>query len=213
MGYNSTFIGEYKPSKKIPEDVVARINEASLDVRVSTEDEDLCEAGNVAPWSYEMHGYDFARDLVKVQRLLLRHGITLSGEVERRGDSGDDFERIEARKGRIYQRAGRVVYGKREERGRESVTYYSVRVFRVTKTARGEKRRFVGWASQVRFGKNTGSTVCPPQLVLGKPDMDRPPVMALAFSKKDADTLAGYLSASHPSGKTRYEVISWEDKL
>lgn len=213
MGYNSTFIGEYEPSKKIPEDVVAKINEASLDVRVSTADEDLCEAGNVVPWSYEMHGYDFVKDLVKVQRLLLKHGITLSGEVERRGESGDDFEKIEARRGRIYRRGGKVVYGKKEERGLEAVTHYSVRVFRVTKTAKGEKCRFVGWASQTRFGKNTGSTVCPPQTVLGEPYMDRPPTMALAFPKKDADVLAGQLSARHPSGKTKYEVISWEDKL
>lgn len=213
MGYNSTFIGEYEPSRKIPEDVVARINGADLDVRVSTADEDLCEAGNVVPAASEMHGYDFVQDLVKVQRLLSQHDIALSGEVERRGDSGDDFEKIEARRGRIYRRAGRVVYGKREEHGTEAVTHYSVRVFRVAKTAKGERRRFVGWASQVRFGKNTGSTVCPPQLVLGEPNMDRPPTMALAFSKEDADTLADHLSASHPSGRTQYEVVSWEDKL
>lgn len=213
MGYNSTFVGEFVPNKKIPEHLVDRINEACLDVRVSTKDEDLCDEGHVVPAGYEMHGYDFVEDLVKVQRLLSQHGITLSGEVERKGDSGDDFEKIEARRGRIYRRAGRVVYGKREERGLEAVTHYSVRVFRVTKTAKGEKCRFVGWASQVRFGKNTGSTVCPPQLTLGKPNMDKPPTMALAFSKKDADVLAGQLSAKHPSGKTKYEVISWEDKL
>jgi len=213
MGYNSTFVGEFIPNKKIPEHLLSRINEACLDVRVSTKDEDLCDAGNVVPAAYDMHGYAFVEDLVKVQRFLLKHGITLFGEVERKGESGDDFEKIEARKGGIYRRAGRVTYGKREERGREVVTHYSVRVFRVTKTAKGEKCRFVGWASQVRFGKNTGSTVCPPQLILGKPNMNRPPTMALAFSKKDADVLAGRLSASHPSGKTKYEVISWEDKL
>jgi len=214
MGYNSEFSGEFTPSKPIPDDLVERINGAGLDLRVAIEDDDSYEAGNVVPAAFEMHGYDFVKDLVKVQRLLWQHGIALSGEVDRKGECNDDFERIEARRGRIYSRRGKVVYGKREESGLEAVTYYSVRVFRVKKTAKGERRRFVGWASQVRFGRNSGSTICPPQRVLGAGAVtDRPPVMSLGYSKHDADVLAGKLSLAHPSGKTKYDVIAWEDKI
>lgn len=121
MGYNSRFDGSLTPSKPIPDELVELINGMDLDVRVRTENVDAfcvngCN-GDVVPWSYEMHGYNIEEDILRVQRILdeRKTGITLSGEILREGDESGDFEKIEVVKGRVYSRAGEVVYGKRRK--------------------------------------------------------------------------------------------------
>ena len=78
MGYNSTFSGELHPNKPIPKELANRINDACLDVRVTGEHEtDYWEEGSVVPACTDMHGYNIVEDIVKVQRLLSKHGIRL----------------------------------------------------------------------------------------------------------------------------------------
>ena len=115
MGYNSDFNGSYHPSKKIPLEVVERINGMDLDLKVALPTQSFYDEGDIVPWSSEMHGYNFAEDLVKIVNILKPLGIKLSGEVYRTGEESGDYELIEARGGRVYTRSGRVVYGKRKE--------------------------------------------------------------------------------------------------
>ena len=209
MGYDSTYGGSFKPSKAIPPDLVKRINDAELDVRVAGKGEDY-EPGEVVPAATTMHGYSFVEDLVKVQRLLSKHGIRLSGEVERTGESSDDFDKVEVRAGKVYYRPGRIVYGAREEKGVECVTLYAVRVFRAARKP-GEARRFLGWSGRLGLVDRKSSTY-PPQRFCDKPVMDRPPCSALAYSsKKEAFDAAEELRKRNPAKE--YDVVSWEDAI
>jgi hypothetical protein len=208
MGYYSTFGGSFSPSKAIPQELVKRINDADLDVRVSGEGEDY-DPGEVIPASMTMHGYNFVTDLVKVQRLLSQHGIRLSGEGERSGESADDFDKTEVRAGRVYHRPGKIVYGAREEKGVECVTRYAVRVFRAARKP-GEARRFLGWAGQLGLA-NRKSATHPPARCCGRPVMDKPPLLTLAYPKKLAFDMVEELAKLNP--KREYDVVSWEDAI
>lgn len=208
MGYDSTFGGSFRPSKAIPSDLVKRINDADLDVRVSGEGEDY-EPGEVVPAAPMMHGYSFVEDLVKVQRLLSQRGIRLSGEVERSGETSDDFDKVEVRAGRVYYRPGRIVYGAREEKGVECVTRYAVRVFRAARKP-GGARRFLGWAG--RLGRvDRKSDTHPPARFCDKPVMDKPPFITLAYPKQVAFDMVKELANRNPTKE--YDVVSWEDAI
>lgn len=212
MGYDSTFSGSLTPSRKIPKALADRINNAELDVRIATAGggyEDY-EPGTVVPAASTMHGYDWVEDIVKVQRLLAKQGITLRGDIYRSGEN-DDFDKVEVRKGRIYYRPGWVTYGKREEKGAAEVTKHAIRVFHVRQVKGETRKRLLGWVGPCGL-MSKSHPVYPPQKVLGKPVMDRPPVTALEHkTRAEAEKLAGELARSNPA--RRYDVVTWEDEV
>ena len=213
MGYNSTFRGELHPNKPIPADIAKRINDACLDVRVSGEYEaDYWEPGTVIPACVDMKGYNMAEDVVKVQRLLSRHGISLSGDIERTGEEGGDFDKIEVRRGKVYFRPGRIVYGKREERGVESVMLYAVRVYSAAKSKNGWRKEFAGWAAVVKPLR--GDVEICPDCGEGDPRTDRPRNRALAVkSLEDAREIVRRLRNGSEGRKLKCEIVSWEDEI
>lgn len=211
MGYNSTFSGSLTPSKPIPEKLVARINNANLDVYVVVAwSDDACEhePGDVVPWASEMHGYNWVEDIVKVQRLLAKHGIALRGDIYRSGESDDDFDKVEVRKGRVYYRPGRIVYGKREEKTADAVTFHAIRVFRVMPKSRNG---LIGWVAPKGLLEKT-YPVYPVQLEAGKPVTDRPPTGAMRYkSYTEAWKVAEELGRK--TSKRAYDVVTWEETL
>jgi hypothetical protein len=214
MGYNSVFSGSLTPSKPIPKELATRINDADLAIHVVVAGSDAAyeyKVGNIAPWSAEMHGYDWGRDIVKVQRLLAKHGITLRGDIERSGEEAGDFDKVEVRKGKIYYRRGRVMYGKREEMNADDVTMHAIRVFRISPKS---KYRFVGWVAPKGL-RNNMYPVCPALFKAGTPVIDRPPVEALRFKSRSEARAAAHKFGVEVKTRKRmyYDVVSWEDAL
>lgn len=118
MGYYSDYTGSYHPSKPIPSEVVKEINDLDLDLSVKTNADDWNRdglVGDVCAWGYNMKGYYFKENLLKIVRLLAKHGINLSGEVERVGEEQGDYELIIARDGKVFAAMGEIKYGKEME--------------------------------------------------------------------------------------------------
>lgn len=212
MGYESTFSGSFTPSKPIPQAVADVINEsdAALVVAGPNMATDVeYEYGDVCPASYSMKAYDFGEDLVRVQRLLSRYGIKLTGSVERKGEDGEDFELFEARNGRLLSRTGRITYDKGTPLDEGCVTRYSIlAVARPEKTGgRHAKPAPVGWISAL----DSRSLV--PLLNVGGVELaDRPPQGAQWLrDAKQADREARRLRKEDK--KHLYRVVSWEDSL
>ena len=211
MGYDSTFSGCLTPSKPIPEDLVRRINESDLDVRVA-EDDDVSDPGDVIPASNCMHGYSYVSDIVKVQRFLAKHGIKMSGEIERNGNDGTDFDKVEAKQGRLYYRVGEVVFGKPRALGLKAVTNYAVRVFKAVKAGKEHGWRFIGWADPSSL--HGPSVVAPPQLVKGTVVTTQPPWLSLSLtSRGEAKRLRDKLSERVDPKKMSYDIVSWEETI
>lgn len=213
MGYDSTFSGELRPNRPIPKELAKRIDDACLDVRVTGEHEaDYYEPGTVVPACVVMRGYNIVEDIVKVQRLLSKHGIKLSGDIQRSGEEGGDFDLVEVRQGRVYYRPGRIVYGKREERGVESVMRYAVRVLETVKTSKGERRRIVGWASTVSLIR--GDVEVFPDYDNGEACVERPKNNALSVKSLDAAReIVRRLKGVGKNSKRKCEIVSWEDEI
>lgn len=114
MGYYSDYSGSYEPSRPIPAEVAKEINDMGLDLFVYPDDGRFydCpgEPGEVCPVMCNMKGYNFDADLLKIVKILARHGIELTGEVERVGESSNDYEKIIARDGKVFTAVGEVVY-------------------------------------------------------------------------------------------------------
>lgn len=119
MGYYSDFSGSYTPSKPISPEVAKEINDLNLDLFVYPDDGVFydCpgERGDVSPISWNFKGYDFATDLLKIVRILAKHGITLTGEVERVGEESGDLQKITVKDGKVFSARGEVVYGEPTE--------------------------------------------------------------------------------------------------
>ena len=210
MGYDSTFSGSMRPSKPIPPELVARIND-KCDLRVMMHVTDDCdgEIGDIVPDARTMHGYDLVKDVFRVQQLLKPHGITLTGEIFRAGESDGDFEKVEAVKGRIYVRSGEITYGKRRPVTAEDVTSYAVRVMK----RRKKSQEIVGWLAYKSLLDGSFGRV-EPLSEAGKPILDNPLPLAYRFTDAaEATAAADKLN----NGKTRktlsYEVVKMEGKL
>lgn len=211
MGYESTFSGSFTPDKPIPKAVADIINEsdASLVVAGPGMPTDVeYEYGDVCPSSYSMTGYDFGEDLVRVQRLLSRHGIKLTGSVERKGEDGEDFELFEARNGRIRTRIGRIVYGKGTPLDEGCVTRHSILLLarpRRPENGKAAKPVPVGWVSAMY-------TLVPLLNIGGVELADRPPPGALSLrDRKKADHEVRRLRREDK--EHLYRVVSWENSL
>lgn len=156
MGYNSHWEGSLTTSKKIPRELVEIINGMDLDVRVVTgtpEDTDSDgDAGDIVPACRDMPGSNLSADVCRVQKILAENktGITVSGEITRAGDAANDFEKIEAVRGRVYVRVGEIRYGPRT---RVSLDRWSVRVKRQYRRWPG-KWKTCGWVTMT--GCTTG---------------------------------------------------------
>ena len=208
MGYDSTFSGSLSPNKPIPDELIARIND-KCDLCVCTADS--CddhdgELGDVVPCARTMHGYDLTNDVFKVQRMLKPHGILLTGEIYRKGEDDDDFEKIEVVDGKVYASYGEVVYKNRKRLTVRDVTRYAVKVM--------SGSRFAGWLGRPDMLTGRYPTVKPgePGLVNGKVSYDVPPFQAMLGKKGDAEEAVRTLSRSRRS-KRKYEIVAIEDKL
>lgn len=200
MGYNSKFEGSLTPSKPIPAELVEIINGMDLDVRVLKGDgEDAyCDgdAGDVAPWSSDMHGYDIKEDILRIQRLLdeRKTGITLSGEILREGDDSGDFEKIEVVKGKVYARGGEIVYGKCQE---VTLDRWAVKV--LTKFKRWPKEwKTCGWVVM---------TGCPAKSEVTWSRSDDVPRVAERFMTENDAWIAAH---NHTDKTHRCEVVKTE---
>ena len=200
MGYNSRFEGTLTPSKPIPSELVEIINGMDLDVRVITGGVTAayCDGdyGDIAPWSSNMHGYYLKEDISRVQRLLdeQKTGITLSGEILREGDASGDFEKIEVVKGKVYTRAGEVVYGKRQK---VTLDRWAVRVL----------TRFKRWPKEWKTCGWVVTAGCLEQSSVAWSRSDEVPHVAERFaSENDARTAA----RAHTDKTHRCEVVKTE---
>lgn len=119
MGYYSDFSGSYTPSKPIPPEVAKEINDLSLDLFVYPDDgvsyDCPGERGDVSPIGWNFKGYDLDTDLLTIVRILAKHDIALTGEVERVGEGSGDYEKIIAKDGKVFTASGEVVYGEPTE--------------------------------------------------------------------------------------------------
>lgn len=212
MGYESTFSGSFTPNKPIPQVVADVINESDAALVVAgpgmpTDVE--YDFGDVCPASYSMKAYDFGEDLVRVQRLLSRYGIKLTGSVERKGEDGEDFELFEARSGRLRSRIGKITYDKGTPLDEGCVTRYGI--LAVARPRRAEcgyaKPVPVGWISAL----DNRSLV--PLLKVGGVELtDRPPQGAQQLrDAKQADKEVRRLRREDK--KHLYRVVSWENSL
>lgn len=210
MGYDSTFSGALSPSKPIPAELVARINDM-CDLRVATNGYLDCdgEVGDVIPDMRYMHGYDIDTDVLRVQRLLEQEGIVLNGEIYRKGEDDDDFERIEVVNGRVYTRIGKVVFGKRIPITLKNITKHYIRVMK----KKGKEWCMSGWLGENRSFSSTDFPVVPPGLDNGLPSLKIPPMEAMSVSsRKDAKEIADKMT-KRGKGKYRYEIVPREDRL
>lgn len=119
MGYYSDYNGSYTPDKPIPPEVAKEIDDLNLDLFVYPDDGHYYDcpgvAGDVCPRYCNFKGYYFNEGLLEITKLLAKHGITLSGEVERIGEDYGDYEKIIARDGKVFTAAGEIVYGEERE--------------------------------------------------------------------------------------------------
>lgn len=209
MGYESTFSGSFTPNKPIPQEIADIINKSDAALVVAGSgvytDTDY-EPGDVCPASYSMRAYDFGEDLVKIQRLLNRHGIKLTGSVERKGEDGEDFELFEARNGRLRSCTGRIVYGRGVPLDEACITRYSILALVRPRRPGGGKAAKpvpVGWTSTA-----DDMSLVPLLSVDGVPVLDRPPM--------DAECLRDRKKANQEARRLRrkdkehlYRVVPW----
>lgn len=143
MGFDSTFSGSLRPSRRLPDEVVRRLECSDADLVVMQEGDDADgEPGDVVPANRFMHGYDIPHDVLKLQRVLDKYGITLEGSIERIGDGGGYFELTEVKDGKVYVRTGEVVYGKAKRVPVEEVRRYAVKVYKRKESGISE---LAGW--------------------------------------------------------------------
>lgn len=215
MGYDSTFSGSLRPSKPIPARLAARINGAGCDLRVyerGSDDDCDGDLGDLVPDMRTMHGYDIVEDTMKVQRLLEQEGIVLDGEIFRKGENDDDFQKIEAKNGKVYTRTGEIVYGRATAITVRNVMKYAVRVMSRKKTKTGEKWYIVAWLGRKGL-LDEGFPLVKPGLDGEKPRKDRPPMDAMVWrDRKEARAAADDLN-KHDKGKHKYELVAWEETL
>ena len=211
MGYDSTFSGSLRPSRPIPKKLARRINGA-CDLRVADKYDDCdCDIGDIIPAARTMHGYCITEDVFKVQRLLAGEGIVLNGTIYRKGDDDEDFQMIEAVKGRIYTRAGEVVFGKRFPVTADSVTQYAIRA---VKPASGKRNpEIVGWAARKYCTQDDmyTDTVVAPRPGKGKARYCTPPLDAMTL--KNRAVAMKLASRLNKTGDLTYEVVTLEDRL
>ena len=200
MGYNSRFEGSLTPSKPIPGELVAIINGTDLDVRVLTGgvEDPYCDgaAGDVAPWSSDMHGYDIKEDILRVQRFLdeQKTGITLSGEIFREGDDAGDLEKIEVVRGKVYTRGGKVIYGKRQK---VTLDRWAVRVL----------TRFKRWPKEWKACGWVVMTGCPAKSGVAWSRADAVPRVAERFTSENDARVA---ARTHTDKTHRCEIVKTE---
>ena len=217
MGYESMFSGNFTPSKPIPDDVADRIAEATSYYVVRKgdyQDDHDGDVGDVVPASRWMKAYYWVEELMRIQRALDPLGIKLSGEVFRKGEDGDDFERLKARKGVISVSAGEVVYGKGRRVTVADVTKYAVLI--QLRGRNGRKCEPIGWLGYRGLDKKAPVVPVPLQRVVD-PDSraervvtDRPPPGAEIFStEKLAEEAAAPLNMKR--SRSKYCVVSWEE--
>lgn len=212
MGYESTFSGSFTPNKPIPQAVADVINESDAALVVAgpnmTTDVEY-EYGDVCPASYSMKAYDFGEDLVRVQRLLSRYGIKLTGSVERKGEDGEDFELFEARNGRLRSRIGMITYDTGTPLDEGCITRYGILAIAMPQRTDGRysKPVPVGWISCADH------TSLVPLLNIGGVELDdRPPPSALSLrDAKQADREVRRLRREDK--RHMYRVVSWENSL
>ncbi len=206
MGFDSEFSGALHPSRPLPEGIVALIERSDADLMVMREDDDADgDVGDVVPASRCMHGYDIPHDVLKLQRALDRHGITLSGSIERIGDGGGCYELTEARDGKVYVRLGEIRYGRARRVRQADIMRYAVEVHR--DCGHGE-RRLAGWLAPAPG--TAGQKFCLRKKAEGEVVGGRPPYDAAYFTSKDDAELA--------AGQFRLDghacaVVGWEETL
>lgn len=220
MGYESIFSGSFTPSKPIPDDVADRIAEATSYCVVRKgdyQDDHDGDVGDVVPASRWMKAYYWVEELMRIQRALDPLGIKLSGEVFRKGEDGDDYERLRARKGAISVSTGEVVYGKGRRVTVADVTKYAVLIR--AKGRNGRKGEPLGWLGYRGLDKKKAPVIPVPLQRVVDPDSrvervvtDRPPPGAEIFStEKLAEEAAAPLNRKR--SRSKYCVVSWEERI
>lgn len=202
MGYNSSFTGSMTPSKPIPDWLAYRINSADISLRVNQGDLEYCEGerGDVIPSSYEMHAYDFAKELFMVNKLLAKEGIKLNGEIERSGEEYGDFELFTARGGKVYSCRGEVVYRKKQEITVDQVTRYAVRLYKTESRDGKTSRKPFGWLGRREFAVDDGDR----WFVSAAEDISSAPVFE---TRKDA------VHAARNGTGLHYRIVGREDTI
>lgn len=218
MGYESVFSGNLTPSRPIPDDVADRIAEATSYYVVREEDyqdDHDGDVGDVVPASRWMKAYQWVEEIMRIQRALDPLGIKLSGEIFRRGEAGEDFERLKARRGAISVSAGEVVYGRGRRVTVADVTKYAVLIW--SKGRDGRKGEPLGWLGYRGLDKKAPVIPVPLQRVVD-PDSrtervvtDRPPPGAEIFPTEKSAEEAALLNKKH--SRAKYCVVSWEERI
>ncbi len=201
MGFDSTFSGSLHPSKRLPDEVVRRIDCSDADLIVMQEGDDADgEPGDVVPAARFMHGYDVPHDVLKLQRALDEYGITLEGAIERVGDGGAYFERTEAKGGKVYVRTGEVVYGRARRVATDDLQLYAVEVYKEA----GTGNELAGWLEAGPDGFSLRRKKA------GERHGVKPPGdVAYFISRSAADEAASRFGmAGH-----RCSVVGWEETL
>lgn len=121
MGYYSDFSGEFKLSRKPHGTTLLAVKNRIKDAFGAWVPDvaNMDYTGSVfynsdkftiEPIAANMKGYSFADDVKTVAAILREYGISLKGEVFRRGEGFDDHERFFFKKGILYHANGVVTY-------------------------------------------------------------------------------------------------------